>query len=52
MATSYEQFEVFQTSDSVTDPIYNKELLDTVIGEDVTYEAFEAFVTTDRTPQA
>lgn len=52
VATSYEQFEVFQTSDSVTDPIYNKELLDTVIGEDVTYEAFEAFVTTDRTPQA
>lgn len=52
VATSYEQFRVFQTSDSATNPIYDKELLDTVIGEDVTYEQFETFVTTDRTPQA
>lgn len=52
IATSYEQFRVFQTSDSATNPIYDKELLDTVIGEDVTYEQFETFVTTDRTPQA
>lgn len=52
VATSYEQFQLFQTADSATNPIYDKELLDTVIGEDVTYAAFETFVTTDRTPQA
>ena len=52
VATSYEQFQLFQTADSATNPIYNKELLDTVIGEDITYSAFETFVTTDRTPQA
>ena len=52
VATSSEQFQLFQTADSATNPIYNKELLDTVIGEDITYSAFETFVTTDRTPQA
>lgn len=51
VATSYEQFQLFQTADSAKNPIYDKELLDTVIGEDVTYAAFETFVTTDRTPQ-
>ncbi len=51
VATSYEQFQLFQTADSATNPIYDKELLDTVIGEDITYSQFETFVTTDRTPQ-
>lgn len=52
VATSHEQFQLFQTADSATNPIYDKELLDTVIGEGITYSAFETFVTTDRTPKA
>lgn len=53
VATSYDQFEVFQSADSATSPIYNKTLLDTVIVTDsnsVSYSDFEDFVTTDRTP--
>lgn len=51
VATSYEQVQLFQTADSYSAPIFDKELLDTVVGNDVTYAEFETFVTTDRTPQ-
>lgn len=50
VATSYEQFGKFQSADSVSNPIFNKELLDTVIGESVSYDTFKTFVETDRTP--
>lgn len=52
VAASYSEFQLFQSADSYSDPIINKELLDTIIGDDVTYEQFEAFVLTDRTPSA
>lgn len=55
VATSSSQFELFQSADSKTNPIYNKELLDTVIATSdkaVTFSAFKTFVETDRTPVA
>ncbi len=51
VATSYEQFQKFQNADSVENPIFNKALLDTVIGEGVSYDSFKTFVETDRTPK-
>ena len=50
VAESYEQFEKFQSADSVTSPIFNKELLDTVVGDSISYDTFKTFVETDRTP--
>ncbi len=50
VATSSEQFQKFQSADSVEAPIFNKELLDTVIGDSVSFDAFKTFVETDRTP--
>ncbi len=41
----------FQTADSGDNPIINKSLLDTIIGKDVTFAQFKAFVETDRTPK-
>ena len=51
VATSYAQFEKFQSADSVSNPIFNKTLLDTVIGDNVSYTTFKTFVETDRTPE-
>ncbi len=51
VASSYDQFVKFQNSDSVSNPIFNKALLDTVVGAGVSYDAFKAFVETDRTPK-
>ena len=50
VATSAEEFAKFQESDSATNPIFNKELLDTVIGENISFDTFKTFVETDRTP--
>ncbi|MBR0235854.1 MAG: substrate-binding domain-containing protein [Clostridia bacterium] len=51
VATSHAQFEKFQSADSVSNPIFNKTLLDTVIGDNVSYTTFKTFVETDRTPE-
>lgn len=48
VATDSETFDKYFTADKGDSPIFNKELLDTVIGEGVTYEAFAAFVAEDR----
>lgn len=50
VATSYEEFQLYQSADSVSDPIFNKEVLDTLIGAD--YTTFKAAVELDRTPSA
>ena len=50
VATSADEFAKFQSSDSATNPIFNKELLDTVIGEGVSFDTFKTLVETDRTP--
>ncbi len=41
----------FQVADSGDNPIINKSLLDTIIGKNVTFDQFKAFVETDRTPK-
>ncbi|MCQ2770300.1 MAG: sugar ABC transporter substrate-binding protein [Clostridia bacterium] len=51
VATSAEQFAKFQSADTPTAPIFNKVLLDTVIGEGISYDTFKTFVDTDRTPK-
>lgn len=50
VATTAEDAAKYQVADSGTNPIINKSLLDTVIGKDVTFDSFKAFVETDRTP--
>ena len=50
VATTAEAAAKYQTADSGNNPIINKSLLDTVIGKDVTFDTFKAFVETDRTP--
>lgn len=50
VATGADAFAKFQESDSATNPIFNKELLDTVIGENISFDTFKTFVETDRTP--
>lgn len=52
VATSYAQFQKFQTADTAASPIFNKTVLDTVIKSGVTYNEFKAFVEADRTPAA
>ncbi len=49
VATDAASFDKYYTADKGDSPIFNKELLDTVIGEGVTYDAFKAFVEEDRT---
>lgn len=54
VATNGEEFAKFQAADTDASPIFTKELLDTVIStveKPVSYEAFKAFVETDRTPR-
>ncbi len=48
-AKSSAEFEKFQSADSVTNPIFNKTVLDTLIG--ASYDSFKAAVELDRTPQ-
>ena len=50
VATSYNDFTKYKNADTATSPIFNKELLDTVIGEGISYETFKTFVEKDRTP--
>lgn len=50
VATSGDEFDLYQNADSVTNPIFNKTLLDTVIGDSITYSDFKTFVEADRTP--
>ncbi len=47
-AKSYEEFQKFQTADSVANPIFNKTVLDGMIGAN--YTSFKAAVELDRTP--
>lgn len=49
-AKSYEEFQRFQAADSVTDPIFNKTVIDSLVGS--TYAAFKEAVEQDRTPAA
>ncbi len=48
VATTSDEFEKYYTTDSGDDPIYSKSVLDEVIGADVSYEDFKAFVEKDR----
>jgi hypothetical protein len=54
VAKSYTEFQKFQSADSVSAPIFNKTVLDALIGTTetpVTLAAFTAAVEQDRTPQ-
>ena len=48
-AKSSQEFEKFQTADSVTNPIFNKEVIDTLVG--ASFDSFKAAVELDRTPK-
>jgi len=48
VATDAESFDAYYTVDQGDTPIISTELLDTIVGADVTYEQFVAFVTEDR----
>lgn len=48
VATDAESFNKYSTADQGESPIFNKELLDTVIGDNVSYDAFAALVSADR----
>lgn len=48
VATDGASFDKYYSADKGDSPIFNKELLDTVIGEGVSYETFKAFVEEDR----
>lgn len=48
VATDAASFDKYYNSDKGDSPIYNKDLLDTVIGDGVTYDALKAFVEQDR----
>lgn len=48
VATDAASFDAYYTADQGDSPIISTELLDTVIGADVTYDAFVAFVEEDR----
>lgn len=50
VATTSEVASRYQTADSGDNPIINKTLLDTIIGEKVSYDDLAKFVATDRTP--
>ena len=47
-AKSYAEFQKFQAADSVTNPIFNKSVLDSLVGS--SYTNFKAAVELDRTP--
>ena len=48
VATDAASFDAYYTADQGETPIINTELLDTIVGEGVTYEQFVAFVEKDR----
>lgn len=48
VATDAASFDKYSTADQGDSPIFNKELLDAVIGENVSYDDFAALVTADR----
>ncbi len=48
VATNSEEFDKYYSSDKGDTPIFNKELLDTVIGDNISYNDFKAFVEADR----
>ena len=48
VATDAASFDAYYTADQGDSPIISTELLDTIIGEGVTYEQFAAFVEEDR----
>lgn len=48
VATNYEQFQQYATADKGDSPIFSKAVLDTVIGSNVSYDAFKAFVEESR----
>ena len=47
-ASDAASFDAYYTADQGETPIINTELLDTIVGEGVTYEQFVAFVEKDR----
>ena len=48
VATDAASFDQYATADQGDSPIFNKALLDTVIGDNVSYDDFAALVTADR----
>ena len=48
VATDAASFDQYSTADQGDSPIFNKALLDTVIGDNVSYDDFAALVTADR----
>ena len=48
VAVDPDSFAKYSTADQGDSPIFNKELLDTVIGDNVSYDDFAALVTADR----
>lgn len=48
VATDAASFDAYYTADQGDTPIISTELLDTIVGADVTYDAFVAFVEEDR----
>lgn len=48
VATDADSFAKYSTADQGDSPIFSKELLDTVIGDSVSYDDFVALVTADR----
>ncbi len=48
VATNGEEFDKYFSADKGDSPIFNKELLDTVIGDNISYSTFKAFVEADR----
>ena len=48
VATDAASFDAYYTADQGETPIINTDLLDTIVGADVTYEQFVAFVEEDR----
>ena len=48
VATDTTSFDKYYSADQGDSPIYNKDLLDTVIGDTVSYADFETLVTADR----
>lgn len=48
VATDADSFAKYSTADQGDTPIFNKELLDTVIGDSISYDSFVSLVTADR----
>lgn len=48
VATNSEEFDKYYNADNGDTPIFSKEVLDTVIGDNVSYNDFKAFVEADR----